>query len=116
MGSYRFVVLANATAGMEDEFNSWYNEVHLKEVLQVPGMKRAQRFKIHKPSLLPHQDPAHDYLAIYEIETDDIAATLADLRSRPNTPAMTISPAFDLTTVSPLIYEAITPVVHEVAD
>ncbi|MGE0408587.1 MAG: hypothetical protein AB7P23_04900 [Amphiplicatus sp.] len=109
MGSYRFVVLANPTEGMEDEFNKWYNETHLKEVLQVPGFVAAQRFKIHRPSLLPHQKPAHDYLAIYEIETDDIEATLADLRSRPNTPAMSISKAFDLTTVSPLIYESLTP-------
>lgn len=109
MGSFRFVVLSNPTEGKEDEFNEWYNEIHLKEVLQVPGFVGAQRFKIHPPSLLPHQNPSHNYLAIYEIETDDIAATLADLRSRPNTPAMFISDAFDLTTVSPLVYETLTP-------
>jgi hypothetical protein len=112
MGSYRFVVLSNPVEGKEAEFNEWYNNTHLKEVLQVPGIITAQRFALHRPSLLPHQDPQHGYLAIYEIETDDIAATLADLRSRPGTPAMTISEAFDLGTVSPLVYETITDLRH----
>lgn len=109
MPSYRFVVLSNPAAGAEDEYNRWYSDQHLREVLQVPGIETAQRFKLHRPSLLPGQDPSHGYLAIYEIETDDIAAVLADLRSRPGTPAMFISEAFDRSTVSALIYEAITP-------
>ncbi len=108
MGSYRFVVLSNPTSGMEDEYNEWYDNTHLKEVLDVPGMVTAQRFKIHDDSLLPGVNPAHKYLAIYEIETDDIAAVLSDLRSRPGTAAMTISDAFDRNTVNPLVYETIT--------
>ncbi len=109
MGNYRFVVLTNPTEGKEDEFNEWYNETHLKDVLQVPGVISGQRFKVHRPSLSPNQDPSHDYLAIYEVETDDIAATLADLRSRPNTPAMVMSDAIDLAASSSLIYETLTP-------
>ena len=78
----------------------------------MPGIETAQRFKVHGPSLLPGQNPSHPYLAIYEIETDDIAAVLADLRSRPGTPAMFISETFDRSNVSALIYEAITPKVE----
>lgn len=113
MASYRFVVLSNPTAGMETEFNRWYNEQHLQEVLAVPGFVGAQRFQIHEDSLVEGSAPSHKYLAIYEIETDDIESVLNDLRSRPGTPAMTISGAFDLSTVSPLVYEAITPRVSE---
>jgi len=109
MPSYRFVVLSNPAAGAEEEYNRWYNEQHLGEVLAVPGIISAQRFKVHRPSLLPVQDPSHGYLAIYEIETDDIASVLADLRSRPGTDAMFISDAFDRSTASAVVYETITP-------
>jgi len=112
MPSYRFVVLSNPTPGMEAKYNTWYNEQHLREVLAVPGIISAQRFKVHSDSLLAGDKPNHNYLAIYEIETDDIGAVLKDLRSRPGTPAMTISDAFDRKTMSPLIYEVITPLVH----
>jgi len=112
MGSYRFVVHSNPVDGMEDEFNRWYNEQHLGEVLAVPGIISAQRFKIHTDSLLPGSKPVHNYLAIYEIETDDIASVLKDLRSRPGTPAMTISESFDRKGVSALVYEVLTRKLH----
>jgi hypothetical protein len=112
MPSYRFVVLSNSTPGMEAEYNTWYTEQHLGELLAVPGFISAQRFKVHSASLLPGVKPSHDYLAIYEIETDDIGAVLKDLRSRPGTPAMPISDAFDRKTMSSVIYEVITPLVR----
>jgi len=111
MKKYRFVVLSNPTPGMEDEYNKWYNETHMREVVAVSGIDTAQRFKIHEESLRPGVNPAHKYLAIYEIETDDISSVMEDLRSRPGTPAMFISEAFDTSTVSSLVYEVITDVV-----
>jgi hypothetical protein len=111
MPSYRFVVLSNPTPGMEAKYNTWY-EQHLRELLAVPGFISAQRLKVHSDSLLPGVEPTHDYLAIYEIQTDDIGAVLKDLRSRPGTPAMTISDAFDRKTMSALIYEVITPLLR----
>lgn len=111
MKKYRFVVLSNPTPGMEDEYNKWYNETHMREVVAVSGIDTAQRFKIHEESLRPGVNPAHKYLAIYEIETNDISSVMEDLRSRPGTPAMFISEAFDTSTVSSLVYEVITDVV-----
>ena len=39
-----YIVKANPMIGREDEFNRWYDEIHLDEVLQISGFKSAQRF------------------------------------------------------------------------
>jgi hypothetical protein len=41
-----FVVFTNPLEGREDDYNAWYSDVHLKDVLQVPGIIAAQRFKL----------------------------------------------------------------------
>jgi len=35
MGKYILLVQSNATDGKEEEFNKWYDEIHLGEVLRV---------------------------------------------------------------------------------
>lgn len=103
MAKYCFVVLSNPVKGREDEYNDWYNSRHLTDVLAVPGFVAAQRFKVAKPdSPLPHQ-----YMALYEIETGNLSATLKEMYTRAGTDAMPISPALDLPGVSANVYEAI---------
>jgi len=41
-----FVVKSNAQAGREDEYNSWYNNIHLPEILKIDGFLSAQRFAL----------------------------------------------------------------------
>ena len=53
----------------EAEYNDWYNHTHLPDVLETPGVVRATRYE--------NTDPAEGeakFIAIYEIETDDIDA------------------------------------------
>ena len=76
MGKYIFMVFANAVDGKDDAFNDWYTNVHLDEVLQVPGFASGQRFEVAGD---PAPDPTHNYLAMYELETDDPQATLGAL-------------------------------------
>jgi len=80
MSSYKMVVTTRPVDGREQEYNDWYNGIHLREVLQVIGVKSAQRFRLSR-KVTPEPQPA-PYLAIYEIETDDIDATVADLLER----------------------------------
>jgi hypothetical protein len=90
MSTQYFMVLTDPVEGQEDAYNEWYDDRHLADVLAVDGFVSAQRFR------LSHQKPAASgYLAIYEIETDDVDATLATLLSRLGTPAMPVSPALD---------------------
>jgi len=78
MTKHVLVVFSDPTEGREDEYNTWYDEVHLPEVLQIEGFVRAQRYKVS--DLMPAVTD-HAYLAIYEIETDDLAAAVQALRA-----------------------------------
>lgn len=104
MAKYSFVVLSNPTPGNEAEYNRWYNEQHLPDVLAVPGFVAAQRFRRDDPD----SQLKYSYMAIYEIESDDVAKTMADLNGRAGTPAMQLSDAIDLAGVSTTLFSPVT--------
>ena len=55
----------------EEEFNDWYDNIHLPDVLETPGFVAATRYVIREP-----QDDRGKYVAVYEIETDDFEQTM----------------------------------------
>ncbi|MBA4857475.1 hypothetical protein IU443_12480 [Nocardia farcinica] len=75
----------------DDEYNTWYDEVHLPDVLEVDGFVAARRFVA--AASIHGERPELPYLAIYEIETDDLPAALAALSAAAK--KMVIHPAFD---------------------
>src|SRR5947209_6745269 len=58
----------------EAAFNRWYTETHLPDLLTVPHVVSAQRFKLAGPPSAG--EPADQYLALYELETDDPQAVV----------------------------------------
>ena len=71
----KMLVFTNAVDGRDDEFNQWYDEVHLVEVLALPEFVGATRHKLADAQMFP--DQSHGYLAIYEYKgyaADAIAA------------------------------------------
>jgi hypothetical protein len=106
MARYTFVVLTNPVEGLEDEFNDWYTNTHLDDVLRLPGYVAAQRFQFAAKD--PSQKPEHKYMALYEVETDDLEATHAGLVEAARTEAMPFSPGIDESTIVGLYYEPIT--------
>ena len=58
-------------ASREEEFNDWYDNIHLPDVLETPGFVAATRYVIREP-----QDGRGKYIAVYEIETDDFEQTM----------------------------------------
>ena len=105
MSKHVFVVFSEPTAGQEAEYNTWYDNQHLPDVLKVPGMRSARRFKMRGE---PGSPPK--YLALYEIDTPDLEATMAEIGKRSGTAAMPMSPALDrgslVTSMGDLISEA----------
>jgi hypothetical protein len=77
------LVFTNATDGDDAEFNRWYGDVHLAEVLEVPGIVAAERFALADAQLTPG-DHEHRYLAIYEIEGDPAEAAAGLLKAEMN--------------------------------
>jgi hypothetical protein len=102
----RFVVLSNSVEGEDDTFNKWYDEVHVPEVLDVPGVIAAQRYDLAEldisgdddlPAQLP--PPTHRYLVIYELDRAP-QAVMAEFVSRVMTGKMSLGETLDLSTVS----------------
>jgi hypothetical protein len=105
MAIYHLLAFTNAVAGREAEFNRWYTDRHVPDLLALPGFISAQRFALTNGA---GQDQRFSYLAIYEFESDDVNATLAEMRSRAGTAAMPMSEASDQLTFDVMIATPIT--------
>ena len=90
MPRYKLVVMTSPLEGREDEYHDWYQNRHLRQVVALPGFIKAQRFRL-ATALAEHE--TFPYLAIYDVETDDIDAVLAEMRSRAGTERLSISDA-----------------------
>ncbi|HEY2302891.1 MAG TPA: hypothetical protein VGH66_13415 [Acidimicrobiales bacterium] len=68
----------------EDEYNKWYDETHLPEVCEIPGIVSGRRFKVSDQQVggAPPDPAVPGYLAIYEVDSDDLKGVLDQLVSR----------------------------------
>lgn len=99
-----YLVLSNPVPGMEKEYNQWYSEVHLKEVLRIDGINSAQRFELTPSQLVP--DQGYRYLAMYEIDSDDVEGTTRRLIEAASW--LDLSPALDMEGLHVSIFRSIT--------
>ena len=98
------VVLTEPTDGREEEFNAYYEDLHLDEVLETTGWQSAQRFKLVDQA---GRECPLPYLAVYEADAEDsssILQTLNDTRSRRKQ-----SDALNRRTAGAWVFEAIGP-------
>ena len=70
-GKWVNLVEHNCDPAREDEYHDWYNNTHIPDVLKTPGFVSAVRYRINE-----FRDGRGKFLAIYEIETDDIENTM----------------------------------------
>jgi hypothetical protein len=74
MAKWLLVVESECADPAKDrEFNEWYDKTHLPDVLQLPGFLRATRYQTADP-----KQGGSTYLAVYEVETDDIQAVMKE--------------------------------------
>ena len=78
MADYILLAMTNPAEGREDDYNAWFDNQHIPEVLAVPGFKSAQRYELTEEQRTPAPHP-YRYAAQYEIETDNLPETLAAL-------------------------------------
>jgi hypothetical protein len=109
MARYNIIVLSNPATGREAEFNAWYTNTHIMDLLKCPGVVSAQRFKAveaHSPNA------AQRYVAQYEVDTDDLDATMAEIQSRIGGPKMPMTDAFDSASA---VFLVVAPVTEKIA-
>lgn len=85
------LVFSNPVEGREAEFNDWYSQRHLPDVLRVPGYLSARRFSLESGDGGP--PPGWRYLAIYEVDFARYDAALTEVAARSGTDLMPISDA-----------------------
>ncbi len=88
MPHYKLVAMCNAFAGRTEDLNRWYDERHLPDMLKIPGFISGERYTSAAQS-------PYAFVAIYEIETDDLQAVMKEIGKRAGTDQMIISDSID---------------------
>jgi hypothetical protein len=112
MNKYLLVGFGNCVAGREDEYHDWYNNRHMDDVLAIPGFVSGQRFAVQDTNVAGESHSPWQYLALFEIETDDLRGALDTLVARSGTALMPSSDTVDLKSVATFIYRPVTPKVE----
>ncbi len=70
---YTLIVYTSPADGREDDYNAWYDDVHLAEFSALPGVISGRRFKVAG-------DGRPQYAAIYELSShpDQVMAAMND--------------------------------------
>lgn len=79
MAKGALVVASRPSPEHDSDYNAWYDETHIPEILTIPGFVSAKRYRVHGST--PGAEH-HTYLAIYQIDAEDVAAPVAELRAR----------------------------------
>lgn len=80
----------------DEEFNRWYTDTHLDDVVGVDGFARAKRYALSPARPVPGSPPSSfRYLAIYEVETDDLEQVAANMQAALAAGRMPLSDALD---------------------
>src|SRR3989304_7756964 len=73
-----FVFTDCAGPAREAEFSEWYNSPHIPDILQAEGFVAATRYQV-----LGNPGPGQGkFLAVYEVEADDLAKAFAGVQNR----------------------------------
>jgi hypothetical protein len=106
------LVFTNAAEGREDEFHRWYDEVHIPDVLRVPGVESAQRHVISPvetkeiegaPKPAP---PAHRFLVAYTLSRNG-NDVMQEFTSRVLSGEMPLSDVMDFETIALSVWKPI---------
>jgi ketosteroid isomerase-like protein len=94
-------------AGEEDAFNAWYAR-HIEEVLAVPGVKDAQRYRAAASRAPGAAPPLREWLAVYHL-AGDVQAALSEIVRRRADAEWSPRVAVVDDTISMAVFEPLTP-------
>jgi len=94
MTRHLFMVATCAREGRVAELHRWYDEQHIPDLLAVPGITGARRYSVTAIKLPQGVVPA-DALTIYDIDSDDPLAVMAELGRRTEAGVIRFTDALD---------------------
>ncbi|MFT3968564.1 MAG: hypothetical protein QM690_22075 [Sphingobium sp.] len=103
MPHYKMISLTAPVEGRDEEFNHWYDTVHMPEILAFPGVRSARRYR-SRTQIMGQQ--GWPYLCVYSIDTDDIDGLLGQFAEAGASGRMSRSDASDRSVGYSVIFEA----------
>jgi hypothetical protein len=71
----------NSRDSRDHEYNYWYSNQHLQDLLACPGIVAARRLVLADRQVRDGPQP-FQYFSLYEIETEDLQGFIDELRAR----------------------------------
>jgi hypothetical protein len=81
MARYWLIAHSNPAESREDEYNDWYWNRHLEDLLSLPGVVSGKRFQV-APAQFGNAPQPFKYLAVYELEADDPQRFIQDMTAK----------------------------------
>lgn len=107
-GRQIFLALSNPTLGQEAAFNDWYDGQHVPDVISIPGITGAERFRLAVTFLDP-LGGGQQYLTLYDVDTDDVAGLADRVRRDARSGRTVMSDAIDLKALTALFFAPLGP-------
>ncbi|MEX1007261.1 MAG: hypothetical protein WD271_05390 [Acidimicrobiia bacterium] len=76
-----------------DEFHKWYDNTHIPQLCEIPGIVSARRFDLVSAGFAPADPSVPKHLAIYELDADDLGAVMQEIMARSGDGRMELSDA-----------------------
>lgn len=102
--TYWLLVFSNPVQGREDEYNEWYDNQHLPDLLRIPGVVSARRLVAGGTQFSDESELPGKYLALYEMETENLPTVFLEISSRVGTSGMVMSDAINLESVKTMVF------------
>lgn len=100
MARYKLVVMSNPLPGREDEYNNWYSNEHVPDLMKVNGIVSGERLVLKSGS------EQWRYLALYELDTEEPEAVVGEIMARVESGEFTHSDSMDIAGAYNGIYES----------
>ncbi len=100
---YRMVGLGRPVEGQQAEFDRWFDEEHLPDLLAIPGFAGVQRFSLWDPA----GKAPWRHATLYAIDTPDPTSIGRELKARG--PSLRPTQALDTSASAGVMFEALTP-------
>jgi hypothetical protein len=102
MANYVMAVYSNAQPGRDADYMTWYENIHVKEICTIKGVRSGHVFQILPTSPVK---PGTNYMAIYELDVEDPTSVLAEIGRRGQAGEMTMTDAIDATSAQITLYK-----------
>ncbi|MGL5165552.1 MAG: hypothetical protein ACRC9K_06675 [Afipia sp.] len=108
MSNCFYFVFTRPKVGQDQEFNNWYSKRHIYDLVAIPGIAAARRYRLLDTKT---KTETPDYLAIYEFSDVDLA--ISGIAERRGTDRMPSTEAIDRDASKGVVFKPLWDVTNE---